>query len=210
MAGRFTYCPHCAAPLVDRVVNDQVRSTCPACDFVHWRNPAVGVAVIVVENGRILLGQRARGRYRGAWCIPCGYVEHDEDVRAAAVREFAEETGLLVELGEVYAVRSNFHNPALHTVGIWFRGTILRGELCPQDDLSAAAWFDLRQLPQAIAFPTDVEVLARWRAGSVEPYIWQFHRARARPNAAASTPTKKPRHKAGLFVCPAKPANPAT
>lgn len=48
-----------------------------------------------------------RNRQRGAWSIPKGLVEPGEDERAAAIREFAEETGYSVErehllpLGEV-------------------------------------------------------------------------------------------------------------
>jgi len=137
------------------------RLVCPACQFIFWQNPVVGVAVIVLQHDRIVLARRARGVYKGAWCIPCGYVEYDEDVRQAAQREFQEETGLLVEVGEVYAVHSNFHNPASHSVGIWFRGTVLSGTLRPDDDVDQVVYMPLHHLPDNLAFPTDRLVLAQ-------------------------------------------------
>ncbi len=96
---------------------------------------------------------------RPAWCIPCGYVEYDEDVRDAARREFQEETGLHVEVGEVYTVHSNFHNAEMHSVGIWFRGAITGGTLRAADDLDEVAYIALNALPANLAFPTDRLVL---------------------------------------------------
>lgn len=164
MPRRYRYCPHCATPFIDRELHGHTRQTCPSCHFVFWQNPVVGVAVIIIEEERILLGRRARGIYQGMWCIPCGYVEYDEDVRHAAQREFLEETGLLVAIGAVYTVHSNFHNPLMHSVGIWFRGTVLRGTLRPADDLDEVAYVPLAHLPGNLAFPTDRLVLAQLQA----------------------------------------------
>jgi ADP-ribose pyrophosphatase YjhB (NUDIX family) len=161
MPRRYQYCPHCATPFVDQDLHGHSRQVCPACGFIFWQNPVVGVAVIVTDQDRIILGRRARGVYQGTWCIPCGYVEYDEDVRQAAQREFLEETGLLVQVGEVYAVHSNFHNPSMHSVGIWFRGTVITGTLCPADDLDEVAYVSVHQLPDNLAFPTDRLVLAQ-------------------------------------------------
>ena len=163
MPRRFQYCPHCATPFALRVIHDVERMVCPACDFIFWQNPVVGVAVIVMDGHRIIMGRRARGVYKGAWCIPCGYVEYDEDVRHAAQREFEEETGLLVQVGAVYTVHSNTHNPDMHSVGIWFQGEVISGELSPADDLDEVAYVALDALPENLAFPTDRLVLEQLR-----------------------------------------------
>ena len=159
----YDYCPRCGAAFSRRVIHGHERMVCPECGFVFWQNPAVGVAVIVLQGDRIVLARRARGAYRGDWCIPCGYVEYDEEVREAARREFLEETGLRVEIGEVYAVHSNFHDPASHSVGIWFLGNVLEGTLQPADDVDAVAWVPLDGVPDNLAFPTDRLVIDRLR-----------------------------------------------
>jgi 8-oxo-dGTP diphosphatase len=167
----YTYCPACATRLERDRRGGRVRPVCTGCGFVQYRNPAVGVAVIVRRDGAVLLGRRS-GSYGGMWCIPCGYVEWDEDVRAAAVREFEEETRLRVRLGPVYAVHSNFHNPHQHTVGIWFIGEVESGKAAASDDLDALAFFPLDALPDDLAFPTDrfvLEQLRREQTGDEPP-----------------------------------------
>ena len=84
-------------------------------------------------------------------------------MRQAAYREFLEETGLRVEIGEVYAVHSNFHDPASHTVGIWFLGSVLEGTLRAADDVDEVAWVPLGEVPDNLAFPTDRLVIERLR-----------------------------------------------
>ncbi len=159
----YSFCPKCGDTLESRLRGDRPRLVCNRCGFVFYRNPAVGVAVVLVEDGRILLGRRSRGEYKGAWCIPCGYVEWGEEVRDAARREFLEETGLRVELGPVYTVHSNFHNPESLTVGIWFRGRVTGGVLAAGDDLDDVQYFPLDALPGPLAFPTDLLVLDQLR-----------------------------------------------
>ena len=96
--------------------------------------------------------------YKGFWCIPCGYVEYDEDIYQAVIREFKEETNLDIVLERVFTVQSNFHNPELHTVGIWFTAIVTGGELRAGDDLDQLAYCNLTD-PPPLAFPTDKIVL---------------------------------------------------
>jgi ADP-ribose pyrophosphatase YjhB (NUDIX family) len=95
----------------------------------------------------------------GAWCIPCGYLEYGEEASDGAARELREETGLEAAIGPPVFVRTNFHDPAKVTVGIWFEGTVTGGVLGPGDDAVEADWFPLDGLPE-LAFPTDAALLA--------------------------------------------------
>lgn len=161
MRERARYCSHCAGELQLHEAGPHL--VCPQCEHVHYRNPAVGVAVLVRQGDELLLGRRARGAYAGRWCIPCGYVDWDEDIRAAARREMREETGLEVEIGAVFAVHSNFHDRERQTVGVWFFGRIIGGTRRAGDDLDAVEYFRLSEPPE-LAFPTDALVLAELRA----------------------------------------------
>jgi len=160
---RFNFCPKCGGSLSYQQIGDRQRLVCSQCAYTMYENPSVGVAAIVQQNGSILLGRRASGAsYPGLWCIPCGYVEYDEEIRAAIEREFLEETGLIIKSGQVYAVLSNFHNPDVHTVGVWFMAEVVGGSLNPGDDLDKVAYFAIDSIPD-LAFPTDAQVVTMLR-----------------------------------------------
>ncbi len=155
----YLFCPRCASSLEPFHDGDRLRKRCPRCSWMHYRNPTVGVAVVLITEEGLWLGRRRSG----GWCIPCGHVEWDETLEQAAKREAKEEMGIDVELGEVLAVFSNFHDPQQHTVGVWFRSYAPEiHHARPGGDLDDLRPFPLDSIPD-LAFPTDREVIESLR-----------------------------------------------
>lgn len=162
----YQFCTHCGNRLAAFDERGIPRRRCSECGIVHYRNPTVGVAVILLRDHRILLTQR---RY-GDWCIPCGHVEYREDIETAARRELQEETGLICELIRVYAVQSNFHDSEDNTVGVWYLGQEMGGSLSAGDDAMRAEFVDLSNIPD-LAFPTDKVVIEQLTSTLQQPSI---------------------------------------
>lgn len=68
----------------------------------------VDIVLLTIRNGRlsVLLVERGGFPYRGAWALPGGFIEPDEDADAAAMRELAEETGLEAFAGHLEQLRT--------------------------------------------------------------------------------------------------------
>jgi ADP-ribose pyrophosphatase YjhB (NUDIX family) len=59
--------------------------------------PRIGVgAVVLDEEGRVLLVKRANDPGKGRWSLPGGLLELGEMIETAVAREVAEETGIAV------------------------------------------------------------------------------------------------------------------
>ena len=154
-----TFCPRCGMPMETAEVGGRVREVCPACGFVLYRNPVPGAGVLVEMEGGVVLVRRGQPPFVGWWALPAGYIEADESVEQAAVRECKEETGLDVELLELFGVYSFPEGPVQSGIVIFYRARPVGGELRAGDDAQDVGVFPPDELPDPLAFRTHREVL---------------------------------------------------
>jgi len=89
----------------------------------------IRVCGICIDNDQILLVRhKAVGPENIFWSPPGGGMQFGENAHAALIREFQEETGLTVEVGEMLFV-NELILPPLHAVEIFFRVKITSGSL---------------------------------------------------------------------------------
>jgi 8-oxo-dGTP diphosphatase len=159
----YRYCPVCATPLP--APNETApHQKCPCCTWVHYRNPAPGVVILIADGDRVLIGKRAESSYApGKWCLPGGFIEFDEDFLTAAIREVKEETGYDVEITSILSVMSNFLRPGLHTLVVVLEASIISGEPSPGDDIVELGWFPLDGPFPDMAFDADHHIIMRYR-----------------------------------------------
>jgi 8-oxo-dGTP diphosphatase len=127
--------------------------------------PLVGVGAIILEGDRVLLVKRAHPPIQGQWSIPGGVLEVGEMVRDAAIREAREETGLIVEPGELLGVydrilRDPENRVQYHYVLVDFLCRPMGGELLAASDAAEVRWFTREELP-ALSLAEDTQDVIR-------------------------------------------------
>lgn len=167
-ADEFKYCPFCTTQLISKPSGNKPRPTCPACGFIQFKNPAPALSVLVVQDGKVLLGKRGGAPGAGKWSFPSGYVEYEDDFLTTAIKEVKEETGLDVEIESIINLVSSFLSPRFHFLSPYLLARVLGGELAARDDLEAVDWFPLSGPLPDMAFQEDVDVLDMVATGEFE------------------------------------------
>lgn len=118
-----------------------------------YRNPVPTVDILIAEPERGVVLVERRFEPHG-WALPGGFVEYGESMEVAAVREALEETSLHVRLVGLLGVYSDpARDERLHTISAVFIARADNPEsLCGGDDAVRAAFFQLNDLPELIAF----------------------------------------------------------
>ena len=108
-------------------MNDAIKST-------YGNKVRVRVCGICVEDDALLLVNHGSLNDKDAlWIPPGGGIEPGEAAEVTLKREFREETGLQIEVGEFLFV-NEFIQPPLHAVELFFRVDILDGALIQGTD----------------------------------------------------------------------------
>jgi 8-oxo-dGTP diphosphatase len=133
--------------------------------------PLVGAGAIIIEpdrgrDARVLLVKRSHPPIQGQWSIPGGVLEVGELVRAAVVREVREETGLIVDAGELLGVFDRILRHAdgrvqYHYLLVDFLCRPVGGELRAASDADEVRWFGREELAAVNLAEDTLEVILK-------------------------------------------------
>lgn len=163
IAASLQYCTRCGAPLEFGAVEgeDRHRLSCRSCGLVAYVNPRLVVTTIpVTDTGEVVLLRRGIEPGRGWWAQPGGFLEIDETVTEAAVRETLEETGLIVEPGEIVGLYSRLEAAV---VVLALESRVVGGEARLNPEALEIRTFAADAIPwDGIAFTTSHWALHDW------------------------------------------------
>ena len=107
----------------------------------------VGVGGAVVQEGRLLLVRRASRRGRGNWQIPGGFVEQNETMELAVVREVEEEAGVKATVQGVLGIRNRYDEEGGNSLYVVMLLSPQSGEPIPDmKEVDRAEYFSLDEI----------------------------------------------------------------
>jgi NAD+ diphosphatase len=161
----WTSCPRC-----QHALEQEERSvSCPNCGLSIHANPAPTASALVLDDeGRVLLARRANDPGEGLWDLLGGFIEEGEEPLAALRRELMEETALEIETLEFLGgYPDRYGNAGIFTLNLYWTARVTGGELeLEEGELTEVAWFAPEDLPepQKFAFANTVEALSDWKS----------------------------------------------
>jgi ADP-ribose pyrophosphatase YjhB (NUDIX family) len=163
LAQSLNFCSNCGTALRFGTVDGEHRDrlSCPSCGQIAYVNPRLVVTTLpITDDGQVVLLRRGIDPGRGAWAQPGGFLEVDETVDQAAVRETWEETRLIVEPGEIVGLYTRLEAAV---VTIVFEARIVGGEAEPTPEALEIATFAPDAIPwSGLAFATTTWALRDW------------------------------------------------
>ena len=111
------------------------------------KTPFLVADIIIEKQGKILLVTRGHEPFKGKLAFPGGFVEYNETVENAAIREAKEETGLNINLRAILGVYSDpKRDPRGHSITTVFVADVFGGEIKAGDDAEEARLYSLAEL----------------------------------------------------------------
>lgn len=118
----------------------------------------VDVVLIKMSQSRkqLLLIQRKKDPFQNFWALPGGFVDENEDLEVAALRELSEETGIQISAATQLKTFGTPHrDPRGHMVSVaFFAFADENAAPIAADDAADAKWFFINDLPK-LAFDHD-------------------------------------------------------
>src|SRR3989339_386333 len=82
----FKHCPDCGGKVYVVNAEGRKRPVCCECGRIIYVNPIPAACLVLIDNGRVLLTERAFDPHKGMWCLPGGFLEWGESPQEGAKR----------------------------------------------------------------------------------------------------------------------------
>ena len=110
-------------------------------------------SMIFYKNGahlQLLLVKRKFDPFKGMWALPSGFVEDDEELEAAALRELREETGLiLTRIKQLHTFGKVGRDPRGRTVSVTYYAILTEKQtVAGGDDAAEAHWVNVPDITE--------------------------------------------------------------
>ena len=142
------YCPACGQLSLLGVSANKF--CCQQCQFTYFQSTAAAVMVAICYKDELLVAVRARDPGIGMWDLPGGFVDPDESLEKAVVRELQEELGIVVSGAKYVSSNSNtyrYKNVEYKTCDAFFVVEMdKKPELIAQDDVASVKWVKLSEV----------------------------------------------------------------
>ncbi|WP_372880600.1 NUDIX domain-containing protein [Psychromonas sp.] len=142
------YCPVCGNKSLLTISSQQFR--CEQCQFTFFQNTAAAVMVALCYQDELLVATRACDPGKGMWDLPGGFVDPDESLEQAVVRELEEELSIHISGAKYVLSLSNtycYKKVEYKTCDAFFVVELQqKPKLTARDDVASATWVKLSDL----------------------------------------------------------------
>lgn len=147
-------CSNCGKHVEQYVPQGDTRSryVCGVCQTIHYQNPKIIAGCIATWKNQLLLCRRAIKPRKGFWTFPAGFMENDETVEQAVIRETREEACIDIKDLNIYMIISV---PHINQVHILYRAVLINDKFSAGDESIEASLFKEENIPwDNLAFKT--------------------------------------------------------
>ena len=123
----------------------------------------LGVGGAVVKDGKLLLVRRSSRRGKGNWQVPGGFVEQDEAIEDAVLREVQEEANITARVVGVLGMRNRYDADTGNSMYVVMLLEPMSGEPTPDDkEVDRAEYFTMDEINALYQVPAvNLEIAER-------------------------------------------------
>ena len=129
-------------------------------DFDRYTIPNVGLALIIRNNGKVLLQKRKGSHSSGTWAFPGGHLELWESVEGCALRELKEEAGdelIVKDIKTLHFTNDMFKEDRKHFITLFLVCDYVSGnpKIAEPEKCEGWEWHSWESLPKPLMLPIE-------------------------------------------------------